>query len=513
MTGTGGTVPGDEVHEGEGAGSTFAPAGRGKTGPRHAAPRKPLLTRLHMPAGKAVALAAMPSAVLMGMGLTPQLANAKPLPKSPFKGESCVSISEQQETAQEKAERKKRAEKLKRDLAKAQAEREKAAEEARRGGKGDEAGADGSSTAPGHGDGADRPSGGDTSPAEPPAADEPPATPPSSTTPPSSGGDEDEEADGKNPWYDPLGLGKKLEDTFKPRKDAEDTGDSGNTEDTGETEGSEDTGDGKDAGKGEETDPSDADSAPSGGTQKSPSHRGSQDGERSGAPAKRKAKAQDRAGDSGQGDDEGDEAEDDERSGDGEDGKPGGKKDGEESGESGVDKKDGTVRDYDPAKDAGKPFPCPEKTHVAGTDEQTPAQVANDPWYLEASSLTLKGLDYKGVVNITTPDGRTKQALKFTASGLDIGDLHQIVKGDNGLTYHVEAAKGSTSTIRDGQVTLYTEELKGNLFGLIPITFTPETPPPINVPFAYFTHVTVKQAGQFGGTLTIPGLHQYVRKA
>ncbi|MER7666117.1 hypothetical protein, partial [Streptomyces sp. NPDC096193] len=29
-----------------------------------------------------------------------------------------------------------------------------------------------------------------------------------------------------------------------------------------------------------------------------------------------------------------------------------------------------------------------------------------------------------------------------------------------------------------GTVTMYTEELKGNLFGLIPITFSPTTPPP-----------------------------------
>ena len=50
------------------------------TGPRHAAPKKPLFTRFHMPAGKAIALAAMPTAVLMGMGFTPTLANADDQP-------------------------------------------------------------------------------------------------------------------------------------------------------------------------------------------------------------------------------------------------------------------------------------------------------------------------------------------------------------------------------------------------------------------------------------------------
>lgn len=38
---------------------------------------------------------------------------------------------------------------------------------------------------------------------------------------------------------------------------------------------------------------------------------------------------------------------------------------------------------------------------------------------------------------------------------------------------------------------MYTESLKGNLFGLIPIEFTPNSPPPLNVPFAFFTNVKV----------------------
>jgi hypothetical protein len=57
---------------------------------------------------------------------------------------------------------------------------------------------------------------------------------------------------------------------------------------------------------------------------------------------------------------------------------------------------------------------------------------------------------------------------------------------------------------------MYTEKLKGNLFGIIPVTFSPETPPPLDVPFAIFTDVEVTQAGQFGGTLTVPGLRNTI---
>ncbi|CAM5651972.1 hypothetical protein STENM327S_00677 [Streptomyces tendae] len=45
---TGGTVPADEVTRG-----TDVESSRVRTGPRHAAPKKPLFTRFHMPAGKA----------------------------------------------------------------------------------------------------------------------------------------------------------------------------------------------------------------------------------------------------------------------------------------------------------------------------------------------------------------------------------------------------------------------------------------------------------------------------
>ncbi|OLZ65630.1 hypothetical protein AV521_31725 [Streptomyces sp. IMTB 2501] len=153
---------------------------------------------------------------------------------------------------------------------------------------------------------------------------------------------------------------------------------------------------------------------------------------------------------------------------------------------------------------------CPTATSAAsGVGNKVP--VAQAPWYLQASSLLLKGADYQGIVDVKTASGTTKKALKFVVSGgIDIGNLHQIVKDHlSGKTYHVQAAAGSTSTIRNGATTLYTESISGNLFGLIPVTFSPSSPPPLNIPVIYFTKVKVTQAAQFGGTLRVPGLHSY----
>ncbi|CAL2069879.1 conserved protein of unknown function [Streptomyces murinus] len=158
--------------------------------------------------------------------------------------------------------------------------------------------------------------------------------------------------------------------------------------------------------------------------------------------------------------------------------------------------------------------PSAEDCPAATTDEggvDNPVPVANDPWYLQASSLLLKGADYQGIVEVRTAGGTTKKVLKYVISdGTDIGDLHQTVHDSlSGKTYHVQASKGSTSTIRDGKTVMYTESISGNLFGLIPMTFTPDSPPPLNLPLIYFTNVKVTQAAQFGGSLHVPGMHVY----
>ena len=458
-------------------------SGRGRSGPRHAAPRKPLLTRLN--AGKAVAVAAVPTAMLVGMGLTPQLAQAKPLPKNPFKGDACVSAPDKEETEAEKKEREEKAEKLKRDLAREQAKRDKAAQDKE---AGDDDAASGSgdkdtttpapdkpstpSTGSGDGDSGTGSGSGDGSGG---GADEP------STPKPTPSESEEEE----NPWYDPLGVGKKIEDAFTPKDEKEQEEKEQETpaepapEDSAKPDPTPSPSESsKPSEPGTPDSPATGDKADEG--DKADKSAGTSDAARKKAEAEKKAEA-------------GKKAEDD--------------KDKPEANEQG---KDGKARAYDAAKDAGKPFPCPEKGDYEGKGEQTPVTIPNQPWYLKASSLTLRGASYKGVVDITMANGKSKQALKYTADELDIGDMHQTVKGPDGKTIHVKAADGSTSTIRDGQVTMYTEELKGKLFGLIPMTFSPESPPPLDLPFIYLTDVEVRQSAQFGGTLTVPGLESYL---
>ncbi|PBC85134.1 hypothetical protein SAMN05428945_0293 [Streptomyces sp. 2224.1] len=425
-------MPGDELPDSAAAGA--------RTGPRHAAPRKPLLTRLHVPAGKAIAIAAMPSAVLMGMGLTPQMAIAKPAPKSPFKDGPCV-------TAPDKVDGK------------------------------DAGSKDGAADKKDDAQGKD-----DAKPSGEPSAS------------PSAGKDA-----GKAPEPAPSGSSKTDEPsgsaTPSPSSSEEKKDDGGLLGGIGDALGGL-------LGDKSKDDDSSASPSPSASEPASPSPSPSASKDSGSATDKVTKPVTDTVGGLKDGADKaGDAVKNGSKTvndtvhgavGAADNALPGG----------GLDGKDASGK---------KSFPCVVENKQKGKAEQTPATLPDDPWHLESSALTLRGLNYEGVVNVQTQNGHTKQALKFTADSVDIGDLHQIVDDPtSGKHYHVQGAPGSTSTIRGGKVTMYTERLQGNLFGLIPIVFDPEHPPPINVPFAYFTKVKIDQAGQFGGNLHIPGLHQSI---
>ncbi|MCX4845152.1 hypothetical protein [Streptomyces sp. NBC_00893] len=397
-------------------------------GPRHAAPRKSLLTKLHIPAGKAFALAAMPTAVFVGMGLTPKLALADDSSDIPFAPGPCVTRSDEPSESPSPS------------ASKPASPSPSATDSGDKGGSATPK----PSTTPSASESV-KPEA-KTKAAE---ADAPAATPSASPTPTQS----------RNP-LDPLGVGDALRDLF----------------------------DGPD----KET----ASPSPSASTA-SPKPSATDTAEK---PAKKPVeKATDSAKETA------DKTAAAIREAAGKAGKS-------------VKELDDSVKGLDAKKDEDIPdgakerFPCPtaDPEALAAADLETGVPLLpDDPWILQSSMLTLNGLDYEGIVEVKTYGGKVKKVLKFTAKSIDIDNLHQTTVGPAGTTGHVEARKGSKSTIRNGTVTMYTEELKGNLFGLIPVTFSPETPPPLNVPFAFFTKVKVTQAGQFGGSLKVPGLHNY----
>ncbi|GGW80158.1 hypothetical protein GCM10010340_68090 [Streptomyces griseoloalbus] len=430
---TGGTVSADEVR-----------------GPRHAAPRKPLFTRFHVPSGKAIALAAMPTAVLMGMGFTPTLALADGNDGAPPANSLTADEYKDCLDALEGAE--------KGDATASPTPSASASDKAT---PEQDAGAEpGTSASPGAGQGASP-----SSPSSDSGSDDEdePAPTPSAT----AGGPEPDEQD--EPAPAPSKSDRDLlEDVGDAVKDVLTPG-------------------------GKETEASPAPSASASAAEEKGK-------DAAGTVEETTEKVTDTVEDTVKdtGDKASQAAEDAEET-------------VEEAAQEATATPGATASPSPTETSTADPGDCPVATDAEGGVDNK-ILLPDDPWFLNASSLTLKGADYQGIVEVRTANGSTKKVLKYVVSdGTDIGDLHQTVKDkQSGKTHHVQAAEGSMSTIRDGDTVMYTEKISGKLLGLIPITFDPEHPPPLNIPLIYFTDVTVQQAGQFGGTLHIPGLQQYV---
>ncbi|MFF7166423.1 hypothetical protein ACFZBP_34475 [Streptomyces sp. NPDC008086] len=446
-------MPADEVTHG-----TEVDKSRVRTGPRHAAPKKPLFTRFHMPAGKAIALAAMPTAVLMGMGFTPTLAQAdsdnatKPTSNSLTADEykECVAALEDDASASPSPSA-------------SESTDDDTAEPTPSASAGEES-SDSSGTG-GSSDSADDSSSSDSGSDD--AAEPEPTPSPSKSSEAQSG-------DTATPSPSPSESGGNLLENIGDAIEGIFTG--GNT-------------------SGESASPTPTPSASASEEASDGSSDSGTDTSKESDPVKETAeKATDTVKDTVE--DATGKASDT-------------VKDTTEAAEEAAD--EATATPTPSASSSADPENCPVATDEEGGVDN-PVPLPDDPWYLNASSLLLKGADYQGIVEVKTANGTKKKVLKYVISdGTDIGDLHQTVKDkQSGKTYHVQAAAGSTSTIRDGKTVMYTESISGNLLGLIPVTFDPEHPPPLNIPLIYFTKVKVTQAGQFGGTLHVPGLHNFV---
>ncbi|MFF4444897.1 hypothetical protein [Streptomyces sp. NPDC001502] len=438
---------GDETQRGVAPGAES----RAVKGPRHAAPRKSLLNKIQIPVGKTMALAAMPTAVFVGMGMAPKLAVADDK-EIPFAPGPCVTRSDEPAETESKSPSP------------------------------TPSTTPSPSTSPSATPSPSASASAKAKPSTSPSAAKPPVTnevAPAATPSQDKAKDADaDKAKSTNP-LDPLGVGDALKNLVdelgRPLKDAT-----------------------------AKATPTPA-PTPSGTATAAPTPDPAADAireaaKKAGVDVKElseevKKTGKDPKDETGEGKAE-DEAKDD-------------KSKAEDEDKADEDKaKDEETKD----PDGKQPFPCPTYDAKALADaelEQGVPLLPDEPWYLDSSLLTLYGLDYHGIVEVKTAGGKTKKVLKFTADSLDIKDLYQTV-GKSGNVAHLKSRPGSTSKIRGGTVTMYTESLKGNLFGLIPIEFTPNSPPPLNVPFAFFTDVKVVQAGQFGGTLTVPGLKNYI---
>ena len=116
---------------------------------------------------------------------------------------------------------------------------------------------------------------------------------------------------------------------------------------------------------------------------------------------------------------------------------------------------------------------------------------------LETDSLTMYNSTYDGVVDLPTANGPLP-ALKFSMTKAVNKPFKLTIAEPGEHTTLIE----SDELITEGDVRFYTPRFRGNLFGVIPVTFTPETPPPLTLPVLWFTNVRIDLAFVRCDTLT-----------
>jgi hypothetical protein len=123
---------------------------------------------------------------------------------------------------------------------------------------------------------------------------------------------------------------------------------------------------------------------------------------------------------------------------------------------------------------------------VAGADDIP--LVSAKAGVVKTDSLTMYNSTYDGVVDLPTASGATIEVLKFSMSKAVNKPFTLTVDEPGGGQTVIK----SKELVTDKNVKFYTSEFKGKLFGLIPVTFTPKSPPPLTLPVLWFTDATIQ---------------------
>jgi Family of unknown function (DUF6114) len=159
----------------------------------------------------------------------------------------------------------------------------------------------------------------------------------------------------------------------------------------------------------------------------------------------------------------------------------------------------GTGGPGDPGASSASPSPSVAPApRLAAADGQP--VVSDHPGHMTTSVLTLNGFAFDGVVELPTTGGGTIRVLQFSIARATNADFRLLIEKD-GQTLAIT----SDPLIAAGNVKLYTSRFTGSLLG-IPLTFTPDFPPPLTLPDMIFTNVSLELVFLDCDTLEGPSL-------
>ncbi|OLT28868.1 hypothetical protein BJF83_13890 [Nocardiopsis sp. CNR-923] len=125
---------------------------------------------------------------------------------------------------------------------------------------------------------------------------------------------------------------------------------------------------------------------------------------------------------------------------------------------------------------------------------------------LTADRLTMRGASFGGVVECPTDDG-PRRYLRLTMRGADLRDA-ELWFEDAG----VRMSLALPTLVMDGDVEMHVTRMHVRVLG-IPLTFTPDFPPPLLLPYMIVTDVDVASPMAGTDTMSIPGFDGRYRGA
>ncbi|GAA2606041.1 hypothetical protein GCM10010399_41250 [Dactylosporangium fulvum] len=147
---------------------------------------------------------------------------------------------------------------------------------------------------------------------------------------------------------------------------------------------------------------------------------------------------------------------------------------------------------------SASPSPNNKKAEVAPGQPHVPTA----PSILRADVMTMDGLTYDGVAELTKTDGSKVKVLAFSMKKSTSTPFELRTPGAPKLLL----TKSSSLTV-EGNVKFYTTRFSANVLGILPMTFTPSMPPPpIPLP-GFYTKCDIELVYVSSNVLTAPALN------
>jgi len=126
---------------------------------------------------------------------------------------------------------------------------------------------------------------------------------------------------------------------------------------------------------------------------------------------------------------------------------------------------------------------------------------------MTGSRVSMSGLSFDGVVSLPTVNPTVSiRALLFTMNSSTTNNFRLVTIDPAGRNVTLTSSALTVERSAEERVQFYTSRFTGKVFGLIELTFTPDSPPPLTLPEMFFTDPDIELVFVDCRTLLAPDL-------